>query len=205
MIIIEEPLYFEHFDLDSVITPVNVKEFERLLMESGYNQEKSAFLLDGFRNGFKLEYNGPENVRIESKNLYLDGVGNKVMLWNKVMKEVKAKRYAGPFKKAPFEYYIQSPIGLAPKDNGQDVRLIFHLFHPRGPWSSSVNANTPREKCSVRYPDFNKAIELCIKAGKYCKISKLDMKSAFRNLGLTIQIFSDESRVPVWWRNVLFC
>ena len=38
-------------------------------------------------------------------------VGNETILWNKVMKEVKAKRYAGPFT----EDFIQSPIGLVPK------------------------------------------------------------------------------------------
>ena len=49
---------------------------------------------------------------------------------------------------------------------------------------TSVNENTPRDKCTVRYPDFNKAIELCLRAGRDCKISKSDMRLAFRNLGL---------------------
>ena len=35
------------------------------------------------------------------------------------MKEVEAKHYAGPFKTIPFENFIQSPIGLVPKDNGK--------------------------------------------------------------------------------------
>ena len=97
------------------------------------------------------------------------------------MKEVEAKCYAGPFKEIPFKNFIQSPIGLVPKDNGKNVRLIFHLSHPRGT-NKSVNANTPKEK----YPDFNRAIQLCMRAGKGCKLSKSDMKSAFRNLGLRI-------------------
>ena len=86
------------------------------------------------------------------------------------MKQVQLKRYAGPFEKIPFKYYIQSPIGLVPNDNGKDVRLIFHLSHPRR-GTSSLNFNTPREKCRVSYPDFSKAIELCLKAGKSCLIS----------------------------------
>ena len=64
------------------------------------------------------------------------------------MKEVKEERYAGPFEKIPFEHYIQSPIGLVPKDWGKDTRLIFHLSYPRD-GKSSVNANTPSELCSV--------------------------------------------------------
>ena len=121
-------------------------------------------------------------AKLLSPNLKLDHPGNEVVLWNKVMKEVKLGRYAGPFAEIPFEeHYIQSPIGLVPKDNGTDSRLIFHLSYPkRG--NKSVNANTPAELCTVTYPDFNQAIELCLKEGKNCKISRSDMKAAFRNL-----------------------
>ena len=102
------------------------------------------------------------------------------------MKEVREERYAGPFEQIPFDTYIQSPIGLVPKDGGKDTRLIFHLSYPRGV-GTSVNANAPVDYCSVAYPDFNEAVQLCIKAGKNCHIAKSDMKSAFRNLGIKIQ------------------
>ena len=42
-------------------------------------------------------------------------------LWNKVMKGVNLKRYAGPFDSIPFENYVQSPIGLIPKDGGKST------------------------------------------------------------------------------------
>ena len=99
------------------------------------------------------------------------------------MKEVKEKRYAGPLEEIPFDSYIQSPIGLVPKDGGKDTRLIFHLFYPRGE-KSSVNANTSVELFSVKNPDFNKTINLCLREGKSCHIAKSDMKSAFRNLSI---------------------
>ena len=178
-----EPLYFENFDLENVVTPVNVEALRKLLHDTNYDKHKIEFLVDGFTNGFSLEYDGPEDVQLMSENLKLRGVGNKTILWNKVMKEVAAKRYAGPFEQIPFDNYIQSPIGLVPKDWGRDVRLIFHLSYPRGK-NSSVNANTPKEKSAVSYPDFSEAIQLCVKAGRSCKLSKSDMKSAFRNLGL---------------------
>ena len=118
-----------------------------------------------------------------SRNLRLNGLGTKETLWNKIMKEVGLKRYAGPFRQIPFKNYIQSPIGLVPKDNGKSVRLIFHLSHPRSE-GMSVNANTPKEKSTVVYLDFSKAIELCLKAGKACKMSKSDFSLAFRHLGI---------------------
>ena len=99
------------------------------------------------------------------------------------MKEVQAKCYARPFDLIPYKHFIQSPIGLVPKDGGKDCRLIFHLSYPRNA-KTSLNANTPKEFCTVKYPNFNKVVQLCIKVGVGCKLSKSDMKSAFRILGV---------------------
>ena len=182
-IVLQEVLQYENFDLETIKTPVNIPTFEKLLRDSKYDAIESEFLLQGFKNGFSIGYAGPENVKIISPNLKFREVGNPTILWNKVMKEVKEKRYAGPFDQIPFEHYIQSPIGLVPKDGGRDTRLIFHLSYPRGK-GTSVNENTPESLCSVKYPDFNEAVQLCIREGKGCHISKSDMKSVFRNLGI---------------------
>ena len=182
-VIPQEVLQFTNFDLTTIKTPVNVGAFKELLEESQYDSNETDFLIDGFTNGFSIGYDGPEDVKITSPNLKFREVGDPITLWNKVMKEVKENRYAGPFEKIPFENYIQSPIGLVPKDGGKDTRLIFHLLYPRV-GKTSVNANTPPEICSVKYPDFNDAIQLCLQAGRSCFIAKSDMKSAFRNLGI---------------------
>ena len=178
-----EILQYENLDLDSIKTPVNVEVLENLLKKSNYDEKETRFLVNGFRDGFELGYEGSQEVKITSNNLKFRGIGDEVTLWNKVMKEVKELRYAGPFKDIPFDNYIQSPIGLVPKDGGKATRLIFHLSYPRGR-GTSVNANTPVDKCTVKYPDFNEAIQLCLKQGKNCKIAKSDMTSAFRNLGI---------------------
>ena len=76
-------------------------------------------LIDGFKNGFDLGFRGNiQGVRRTAPNLKLQ-VGSPVELWNKGMKAVKEKRYAGPFTKPPFNEFIQSPIGLVPKDGGR--------------------------------------------------------------------------------------
>ena len=169
--------------MNKIETPVNIKELKSLLTETNYDKQKTNFLIDGFTNGFSIGYEGPREVQMEADNLKLNNIGDSVILWNKVMKEVKLQRYAGPFEKIPYENYIQSPIGLVPKDNGKSVRLIFHLSHPRN-CGTSVNSNTPKERCLVQYPDFSKPIELCILAGKSCYISKSDFSSAFRHFGI---------------------
>ena len=121
---------FVNHDLDNIFTPVNVQEFEFLLKKSGFDTKKAAFLVEGFTNGFHIGYQGDRAIKRTAPNLKLV-VGNKVELWNKVMKEVELKRFAGPFPDPPFEHFMQSPIGLVPKDGGKKTRLIFHLSYPR--------------------------------------------------------------------------
>ena len=167
--------------MDTIFTPVNVDRLEYLLETTGYNSQKTKYLVDGFRTGFDIGYQGEEDVRMTSPNLKIT-VGSPEELWNKVMKEVQAKRYAGPFKEPPFKNFIQSPIGLVPKDKNK-TRLIFHLSYPRGT-GRSVNANTPEELTTVKYPDFDEAIKLCIRYSKngICFIGKSDLSAAFRHI-----------------------
>ena len=154
---------------------------EYLLEKSNYDQEKTKSLVQGFRNGFDLGYRNEKNVTRTAPNLKLR-IGNLTDIWNKVMAEVKEKRYAGPFKKLPFEEdFIQSPIGLVPKDGGRKTRLIFHLSYPKNT-NKSVNANTPKELTSVQYPSFDEAVQLCLGSGKGCAAGKSDLTAAFRHL-----------------------
>ena len=126
-----------------MFTPVNIRKFHDLLRASHYDEKETQFLEDGIQNGFSLEYDRPTGVQCTAPNLKLH-VGDEIDLWNKVMKEVKLGQYAGPYKMIPFDNYIQSPIGLVPKDNGINTRLIFHLSYPRNGKTPSVNGHTPR-------------------------------------------------------------
>ena len=110
-------------------------------------------------------------------------------MWNKIMVEVKAGHYAGPFKdKPPFKFYVQSPVGLVPKDKGRKTRLIFHLSYPKT--GHSVNSGIPKSKTSVKYPDFTEAIKLCMAAGVTVNCTKSDMSMAFRNIPLSPHTWS---------------
>ena len=77
-------------------------------------------------------------------------------MWEKIISEVKAGRYAGPFNDPPYKNFIQSPLGLVPKANGK-TRLIFHLSYDFE--EKSVNHYIPSELCSVKYNDLDSAIE----------------------------------------------
>ena len=152
-------MQFVNHDLESLITPLDVDKYEKLLLESDYSTEETKFLVNGFREGFDIGYTGPER-RSESRNIPFT-VGNHVEMWNKIMKEVQMKRVAGPYEEVPFDNYIQSPIGLVPKA-GNKTRLIFHLSYDFDEENRSVNACTPRERCTVKYNDLDAAIQLCL-------------------------------------------
>ena len=83
--------YFENFDLEHVVTPIDVNSLASLLCESEYNVDEANFLIDGFSNGFSIGYEGDMKVRQTAPNLKFRGVGDKLTLWKKVMKEVKLK------------------------------------------------------------------------------------------------------------------
>ena len=99
-------MWYKNFNLQDIVTPVRCEEFKNMLIQANYNSEKTQKLYRGFKNGFSLGYQEKQKVRITSYNLALR-VGNITELWNKVMKEVKDCRYAGPFENPPFDYFIQ--------------------------------------------------------------------------------------------------
>ena len=180
-----------NFDLNNIFTPVNAQALDQLLRETGYPDKDRRFLVNGFNLGFDLGYRGPEDVHITSPNLKFV-IGDERILWSKVMDEVKAKRFAGPFENIPFKQYIQSPIGLVPKDGGRKTRLIFHLSYPKN-GETSVNFHTPEHLCSVKYKDFDDAVQLCINQDKNCKAGKSDFSAAFRHLPID----------PFFWKFLL--
>ena len=172
-----------------MVTSVKPEVLKILLNECHYDEKKTEYIIDGFTNGFSLGYSGDRSVKRTAPNLRLT-VGDEIDLWNKVMKEVKLKRYAGPFEQIPFkDHYIQSPIGLVPKDNGVNTRLSFHLSYPRNNKCESVNSNTPKELCSVKYPSFDLAIKRCLEEGVGCYLGRSDFSAAFRNLGIKVADF----------------
>ena len=190
-----------NFNLDEIVTPINIEVYHDLLQRYGYNKEKTKQLIQGFRYGFDIGYRGLVARKNVADNIPIS-VGSEEEMWNKVMKEVRCGRYAGPFKEIPYtEAYMQSPIGLVPKAGGQ-TRLIFHLSYNFGKESQedlkSLNYHTPDEFCKVKYRDMDYAVKTCLKtlerrrssrAGKESGeepitlfFAKSDLRSAFRIL-----------------------
>ena len=177
--------YFSHFDLQSITTPIKPEVLDRLLEEADCNVDKRRYLVNGFKRGFDIGYRGPLKDQDQSRNIPFT-VGNNIILWNKIMKEVKLGGYAGPYIDIPFTNFMQSPIGLVPKA-GNQTRLIFHLSYDFPSGAKSLNYHTPKELCSVKYNDLDNTIVNSLKLVQDCAgvfeqlfYSKMDMRLAFR-------------------------
>ena len=77
---------------------------------------ETYFVVNGFRYGFLIGYEGDKSRQSKVSNLKLQ-CGNKYDLWQKILKEVKLGHFVGPFEEIPYENYIQSPIAV-------DISLI---------------------------------------------------------------------------------
>ena len=156
-------LYYHNFDISTIHTPIDAYRYDQLLKMSKYDVQLSQYLVNRFTEGFDIGYRGPMRRQDSSNNLpFRDGVGDKINMWNKIMKEIKEKHYAGPFDVIPLIYFVQSPIGLVAKSNNL-TRLIFHLSYNFREYKS-VNFYMPPELCSVKYRDLDHAIENCLKS-----------------------------------------
>ena len=140
---------------------------EYYLKDSQYDEDESRFLIQGSLTGFPIGYQGPTVRHSTARNIPSTlGVGDKVDMWNKIMKEVSEGRVAGPYREGqpPYQNYIQSPIGLVPKSSGK-TRLIFHLSHNFSDCEDekSLNYFMPQELCTTKYNDLDYAVRTCFK------------------------------------------
>lgn len=110
------------------------------------SQTKSNFLFDGFCCGFHVNFVG-DRLPFESPTLksVLDQLEIARM---KLRKECDAGRIVGPFRTPPFASFRTSPLGVVPKKDPSEFRLIHHLSYPKG---NSVNDAIPDYCSSVKY------------------------------------------------------
>ena len=98
-----------------------------------------------------------------------------------MLKEVTLGHTAGPFHIPPFSNLQVYPIGVIPKKHSSKWSTIIHLSSPKH-CPTSVNAHIPPESYSLQYIKVDHAIAILQDLGPGCIMSKLDIKSAFRNV-----------------------
>ncbi len=119
-------------------TPVNAGCLLGLLVEAGYDRDKTSYLVDGFRLGFYLRLDRPIHQLVNDRlaNIRTVKGNNKTALINpraveeKLTKEHRAKRMIGPFLRPIFPAYVISPMGFRAKKVPGKFRVIHDLSSP---------------------------------------------------------------------------
>jgi len=130
-------------------------------------------LLTGLSQGFKIGYQVPRIPKEYSND-------NPSIISKNILKEVQLGHTAGPFTSPFFSNLQVYPIGVIPKKHSSDRCTIFHLSFPKR-HPTSVNAHISPDEYSLHYITVDSAISIIQKLGQGCFMSKLDIKSAFRN------------------------
>ena len=155
-------------------TPIRQNVLDQLLI--GYDKSEIEYLNSGFKKGFSIEYVGDRVSRL-SKNL-ISCFEKPEEVQKKLQKETALGRIAGPFLEPPFQAdYIISPIGIVPKSETGQFRLIQHLSFPE---NNSVNDGIIDESKTVNYASIDDAIAKLKTNGNGALMSKSDIDSAFR-------------------------
>jgi hypothetical protein len=161
---------------------------QSLLQETGYDTTKTKYLVDGFRDGFRLFMDRSVKQachdRITTNSLFKtnhkSATDNPDSVVQKIIKEVQAKLMIGPFPHPVFSHYIVSPLGLVKKKQPGKFRVIHDLSSPfRG---VSVNSCIPKEAGSVSYHTVDTAVRLIRRLGPGCVLMKTDIEHAYKNV-----------------------
>ena len=157
-------------------TPVQLSAMLPLL-DCYPDLQASSLLREGFSSGFRLQYSGSRLGR-DADNLK-SALKDPELVKEKILKEVRLGRIAGPFSASPIHDLIVSPVGLVPKAEPGKFRLIHHLSYPEG---GSINDGIDRDACRVQYTRFDVAVGLVMQVGRGALMAKADIESAFRLL-----------------------
>ncbi|CAG2213337.1 unnamed protein product [Mytilus edulis] len=157
-------------------TPVKLVMLSKYL--ELYDPELREFLINGFTKGFKLGANG-ENISFLTCKNHQSALDKPEIVTEKIEKEIKKGRYRGPFNSPPLPNFICSPLGLVPKKEEGQYRVIHDLSFPKG---NSVNSSIPAEYTSVSYENIENVIHLVQSQGHKALMARADVENAFRLL-----------------------
>ena len=155
------------------VTPVKADRLEYFLQ--GYDMALTHYLIDGFRFGFRVHFVG-ERLAYELPHLK-SALEQPELVKAKLGKECNAGRILGPFTTPPFSNFRTSPLGIVPKKDPSEFRLIHHLSYPN---DSSVNDFIPDFYSTVKYASVGDASKSIKRLGRGCLMAKTYVKSAFR-------------------------
>ena len=157
-------------------TPVSPDRLEHHLKRIKYDPNKTKFLVDGFRYGFKIKHEGTLTEEEPDNDQSIRDYPQAAK--EKIDGEVSKGRMMGPFDTPPFEKFHVSPIKLRKKVELGKFRLIHNLSWPYD--ETSVNGGIDEKHKEVNYSSVHVAIKMIMKHEKGVVTRKTDIKDAFK-------------------------
>ena len=162
----------------SPLQRINTGELGRLL-EDHPDRKLVKYLLDGYKNGFKLGLMHLPKSRPPCKNPR-EALQKPEIVQELIDKELKLGHMLGPFDKPPFTEMVYSPINVVPKASSQNkYRLIHDLKHPYN--DESINSCIPEENFTVQYHRIDEVIEMALAIGTCVKGALCNIEAAFHH------------------------
>ncbi len=156
-------------------TPIDWQLLDASL--EGYDSDLRTFLVDGFRYGFRIKFDGASDCRAVKNSVIAQN--NPVVLDQFVQKEMSLNRLYGPYNTLPFVQCHVSPVSLREKSDKGQYRMIHDLSYPYD-GKSSVNDGISFLDATVQYASVQDAITVVKQLGVGTVMAKADIKSAFR-------------------------
>ena len=161
------------------------------------DSELRNYLVHGFTYGFTI---GCLNLPVHFDINNLKSADEYAYIIDKkVANELLLGWVLGPYDAPPTcVNYRMSPLGVVPKKNPGEFRMIHHLSFPDG---SSVNDFIPKEISSVQYATIQDAIDLMKDSPKHVYMAKVDVESAFQIIPISP---ADRPLLGFRWRGQYF-
>ena len=174
-------------------TPVKAQILNKYL--EGY--PNAQYLIDGFTEGFYLNFDGPESTLTSSNSI--SAINNPKAVDEKILKESKLGRLSGPFEHKPFKNFKCSPLALREKQNTGKYRLLHNLSFPYD--ENSVNFNISKDDSTVSYATIKDAISYIQNSPSPAFMAKTDISDAFRIIPIHP---SNYHLTGFWWKGYYY-
>jgi reverse transcriptase-like protein len=187
------PVFDSSSNLSSSPSPLRVAAWRELLRS--YPGDLPTALIGILESGALIGYEGPPQKIISKNHTTVNLAPSEITA--KLQADLAANRIAIFPSQHPSSQLISSPLGLVPKHDG-GLRRIHDLSYPLG---RSVNAHIPQDYGSLQYAKIEDILEKVIRAGRNCLIMKRDLKDAFRNIPVALQM---QWLLGFQWENVFY-
>ena len=173
-------------------TPLRLTNWQEFIVAHP-DRRYAEYIYRGLSSGFRIGFNR-ESVSLRSSvRNHPSAFENGSQVHDYIEAEREAGRLIGPLSQPLLPLVHTSPIGLIPKSEPNQWRMIVDLSYP---FKNSVNDGISSELASLSYASVDEAVDQILRLGRGTQLVKLDLKQAYRNIAVHPQ---DQHLLAVSW------